>query len=212
MKTLLLTALVSATVLSGCATCPEHPNDWHYTARDYHYEPSLRESKNAPNHEHHPAPELRANTPQRGDVMFSRQNRYPVRVDYERLPSRDLGAAYSLDADQHVVTRVTPNQVQNGWLDNPLDTTPHYRDPECYYPSVGVAEGYTDSCKAPQRKKPAPAQTFQRPGQLSAYVEPVVPAPPVMAKPRPQSDNSLLPEAYCFGDMTPEKDNCIWPK
>lgn len=215
MKTKIL--FLVAPLLGACANCPPVNPEWVYTAPNYQYEPSLRTSPHHPSHSERSVPEVAGRTPQPGDVMFSKQNRYPVRVDYHGTPARDLGAAYSLPTNQHVVTRVTPNQAVDQWLDNPLDTDPYFRDPECYHPSKALQTGMADACSARKRASSDSSMRSRAPGALSAYTEPVIPKadprPKMIDPPKPiRQTPELLPEAYCFGDMNPEKDNCLWPK
>ncbi len=204
----------SENVKDGAAWCPEHGN----TAPYYHPEQSVRPVKYQPAHKDHQPPETIG--PHEGDVVFAKQNRYPVRIDYKSMQSRDLGAAYQIGSDEHVLTRVYPNQVTNDWERNPLGASPYYRDPECVNKSLNLAPGLQDKCHAihpQQRPRPTPIQplTAEQKAAMSAAQAAMPPLYSVPeknpSKPRHQQQLPQEPN-FCLGDMTPEKDNCSWPK
>lgn len=201
-------------VKEGTAWCPEQLNTTPY----YHPEQSIRPVRNQAPHKDHQPPETMG--PGEGDVVFAKQNRYPVRLDYQRVQSRDLGAAYQIGSDEHVLTRVYPNQVTNGWEANPLGASPYYRDPECYNQSVNLAPGLQDKCKPIQQRPPQPTSfpplTDEQRAALAAAQSGMPPLPSTAGKPAipPKKEAAPLPAdpKYCWGGMTPEKDGCVYPK
>lgn len=107
-------------------------------------EQSLRVPPHArPHADHVPA------VPLDGDVVYSKQNRFPVTAAHQHMPPRDLGAAYDIDGHQHVLSRHTSHSRQSDLDTNPLNNPKarhHLRDPECFHPPTGLQHGMVDRC------------------------------------------------------------------
>lgn len=175
----ILFSLALLASLSGCVTLGEDAEQEHVHAPGcghtavgvtfpyYIPEQSLRIPRHSIPHGHHIPP-----LPGTGDVVYAKQNRNPVRTEYQHMPAHDAGAAYDIDGNQHVLVRSSTATVQNGWEENPLGTRPHYRDPECFHPATGLGAGYVDRCGEPA------AETGSTPEQpLQAQVERVIRQP-----------------------------------
>lgn len=199
-----------AVLLIGCASDRDYSEpfctDPYVTAAGYRHDPSVRSTPGTPPHSEHVPPGAALDEPRApvaGDVIFSKQNRYPVRNEMLNMPARDLGAAWQIGSDQHVLTRNAPNAERNRWNYNPLGVNEYYRDPECYHPSIGLAPSLKDRCtpfteRAEASNAPAP----------NAKLGPAVPVPNG-PKARPRTAGS---DWYCGEDQTPEKDGCRYPK
>lgn len=180
-----------ALLCSGCVVLPESeeghrhgPGCGHGSAAQlsipYHIpEQSLRLPPHAIPHANHIPP-----LPGEGDVIYAKQNRYPVTARFEHTPPHDAGAAYDMAVHQHVLTRSTTARIPNGWDSNPLGVRQHYRDPECFHPPTGLADGLVDRCgeAKTQAIEPPPQSRIIRAAPMP---EELVAAPPVAAAPAP---------------------------
>lgn len=166
-------------------------------------EQSLRLPPHARPHADHPPL-----VPLDGDVVYSKQNRFPVVAKHQYMPARDLGAAYDMDGQQHVLVRHPSHTRQSDIDTNPLNNPKarmHLRDPECFHSSTGLQHGMVDRCgevppperiirsKPPEVAAASAAAPLPIPADRSA-LPPPPPKPPARRAPIRVSDQ------HCYRD------------
>ena len=148
--------------------------------------------------------------PRNGSIVYARENLIPVTVTNLYMPHRPAGAVVEVGAHRHVLSRGYNNAQTQPVDPRAQGFVPSARPPAADSASQATAGSQAGAADAPpetaqQAPAPQPIQQAQAPRQEHTPPAHAHTAPAIPTRERPQT-------VYCLDDMTPEQDNCIYPK